>query len=192
MPNLSDLVSTALSLQDNLAKKSIPFCFIGGLAVQHWGQPRFTADVDATVFVGFGNERGLAEELLREYRGRIEKALEFAVLNRVLLIEDARGRPIDLSFGAMPFESEMVSRSTYELVSLTHSPVKLCSPSDLIILKTFAGRPQDWIDVRSIIVRSSKLLDWKLIQHELEYLLDLKEELQSLDELLRIRQSLKT
>jgi hypothetical protein len=192
MPNLSDLISTALALQESLDGKEIPFCFIGGLAVQHWGQPRFTADIDATIFVGFGNERNLARQLLTEYRGRIEDALEFAVLNRVLLIEDSQGHPIDLCLGGMPYENEMIGRATYERVSRTQSPVKLCSPSDLVILKTFAGRPQDWIDVRSILVRTGNQLDWKLIQGELEYLLDLKEELQSLDELLKIRQSLES
>ena len=32
------------------------FCFIGGLAVQRWGEPRMTADVDLTLITGFGGE----------------------------------------------------------------------------------------------------------------------------------------
>lgn len=142
--------------------------------------------------MGFGNERSLAQRLLTEFPGRIEDALEFAVLNRVLLIQDSRGNPIDLCLGGMPYENEMVGRATYERISHAQFPVKLCSASDLVILKTFAGRPQDWVDVRSILVRSGNQLDWTLIQHELEYLLDLKEELQSLEELLRIRRSVES
>ena len=32
------------------------FCFIGGLAVQKWSEPRVTDDVDLTLFTGLGTE----------------------------------------------------------------------------------------------------------------------------------------
>ena len=50
--DLGHLVSAASRLQSNWESRNIDFCFIGGLAVQHWGEPRLTGDVDATV-VGF-------------------------------------------------------------------------------------------------------------------------------------------
>jgi len=34
-------------------------CFIGGLAVQRWGEPRVTLDADLTVLAGLGGEAGL-------------------------------------------------------------------------------------------------------------------------------------
>ena len=55
--DLSHLVSAANRLQSNWESRNIDFCFIGGLAVQHWGEPRLTGDVDATVWTEFGNER---------------------------------------------------------------------------------------------------------------------------------------
>ena len=39
-------------------------CVIGGLAVQRWGQPRFTADTDLTVLAPFGTEGALVDALL--------------------------------------------------------------------------------------------------------------------------------
>jgi hypothetical protein len=41
-------------------------------------------------------------------------------------------------------------------------------------MKAFAGREQDWGDVKGIIARQGKM-DWKLIYSELEPLCELKE-----------------
>jgi hypothetical protein len=187
---LPEFVAAALRLQTGWIDKEIPFCFIGGLSVQRWSEPRYTRDVDATVFVGFGHEREMAQDILDTFHARIDDPLEFALLNRVLLIEDNRGCPIDLSLGAMPFELEMIERSTLELIDAEQDELRICSPSDLVILKTFAGRPQDWLDVRGTIVRSASLLDWELIEEELRVLLELKEEIDSLERLQSLRREL--
>jgi hypothetical protein len=42
-------VEAAGELQAALLEGGFPFCFIGGLAVQRWGEPRLT--VDATVML---------------------------------------------------------------------------------------------------------------------------------------------
>ncbi len=46
---------------------------------------------------------------------------------------------------------------------------------DLVTMKAFAGRPQDWIDVRGILVRQETKLDWSPIEETLPELLDLIE-----------------
>jgi hypothetical protein len=40
-------------------------CFVGGIAVQRWGEPRVTRDVDLTLLTGFGSEDDFVD-LLRE------------------------------------------------------------------------------------------------------------------------------
>lgn len=45
-----------------------------------------------------------------------------------------------------------------------------------MILKVFAGRPQDWIDVEGIIVRQGPALDRPLVLADARPLLDLKED----------------
>lgn len=190
MVDLAELVSVAVALQARCGEFNLPFCVIDGLAVQTWSEPRFTRDVDATIFVGFGGERQAIERQLTVYSPRIPDAIEFALLNRVLLIEDSQGCPIDLALGAMPYEREMIARSSFETIDPRQAAVRVCGASDLIILKTFAGRPQDWLDIRGTIIRNPRKLDWKLIQSELEILLSLKEELDSLDRLLQLRTNL--
>jgi hypothetical protein len=51
-----ELFREAQVLQQFLVGRGWGFCFIGGVALQHWGEPRVTRDLDLTVFTGFGGE----------------------------------------------------------------------------------------------------------------------------------------
>lgn len=51
--------------------RSLRYCFIGGLAVLRWGEPRLTRDVDLTVVVGFGDEAAAVDTLLASLSGRM-------------------------------------------------------------------------------------------------------------------------
>lgn len=47
-------------------------CFIGGLAVQRWGEQRATRDADLTLLAGWGNDEPYVDEWLRQFISRIE------------------------------------------------------------------------------------------------------------------------
>lgn len=47
---------------------------------------------------------------------------------------------------------------------------------DATVLKAFANRPRDWQDIRGVIIRNGQLLEWPMIEHELQHLAELKEE----------------
>jgi len=56
------------------------------------------------------------------------------------------------------------------------------------VLKAFADRPQDWLDVEGIIVRQGRALDRAQVMDELMPLLEMKEDLSpsaTLEQLLR-------
>lgn len=173
--DLGDLIAAAARLQQSWDQQGIKFCFIGGIAVQYWGEPRMTNDVDATVAGEFGSERQLATQLLQGMKARIEDAVEFATINRVLLMRDSQGVSIDASLAAMPYELGVIERSRNEEIRPGLS-IRLCSASDLIILKAFANRPRDWEDIRGVLIRSSDRLDRDFIRAELAILAELKEE----------------
>jgi hypothetical protein len=73
-----DLFETARELQAFCDGQGWRSCFIGGIAVQRWGEPRVTRDVDLTVLAGFGSEDSFTVPLLAAYPARIEDAAEFA------------------------------------------------------------------------------------------------------------------
>jgi hypothetical protein len=45
----------------------------------------------------------------------------------------------------------------------------------LIVLKAFAGRGRDWVDVEGMIVRQKGKLDWDYIREQLAPLAELKD-----------------
>jgi hypothetical protein len=75
---MMDLFEAARQLQAFCDGQGWRSCFIGGLAVQRWGEPRVTLDVDLTVMAGLGAEGGFADALLAAYPARIKDAGEFS------------------------------------------------------------------------------------------------------------------
>ena len=186
---MKDLVSLAAELEAFLLSQQWQFCFIGGFALQHWGEPRLTRDVDLTVLTGFGGEAAVIDTLLGRFSPRIERARDFALENRVLLLQSEQGIGIDISLGALPFEEKCVQRAR-EIEMLPGLSLRLCSPEDLIVLKAFASRDRDWSDLRGVIVRQTAAgLNWDYICRELTVLVELKEEPEIVARLLTLRDS---
>ena len=188
--DLRELIAAAAALQKKWEAMDFQFCFIGGLAVQHWGEPRQTNDVDATVWTQFGNERPVIDRLLEDLTSCIENADQFALVNRVLLVQEPSGVDVDVALAAFPYELEMIRRA--EKQPFRDEQLLICGPSDLIILKAFANRARDWQDIRGIMIRSGSQLDWRLIESELEVLANLKEEPEILDRLHNLQSELST
>ena len=156
--------------------------------MQRWGEPRETVDVDLTVLTGFGGEEPFIERLLQQYAGRVDEPAEFAREHRVLLLRASSGVGIDIALGALPFEESTVARSSLFSFAGT-APLRTCSAEDLVVMKAFASRPRDWIDVEGIIVRQSGKLDWGYIDQQLRPLAELKEAPEILSELAKRRQA---
>jgi len=183
------LFRTAAELNNLLSERDWRYCFIGGIALQRWGQPRLTNDIDLTILTGFGQEERYVDELLKLYNGRIPNSREFALTNRVLLLVSNDGIPIDVALGGIAFEEKLVSRASQHefLPGLT---LPTCSAEDLIVLKSFADRARDWADVETVIVRQQKQLDWEYVFEQLRPLCEIKESLEIIGRLEHMRESL--
>jgi hypothetical protein len=171
---MTPLFEAALELQTFFTGRQWRFCVIGGIALLRWGEPRFTRDVDVTLLSGFGKEGEFINPLLAAgYRGRIPDAAEFAHRNRVLLLESRQSVPIDISLAGLPFEEQLVDRSSvYEFE--TGCSLRTCSAEDLIVLKLFAFRERDKLDADTVAVRQAGSLDWAYIEAHLAPLAELK------------------
>ena len=172
---MNPIFAAALEVQGFCQARGFRFCFIGGLALQRWGEPRLTQDVDLTVISGFGCEPEYADQFLSAFAPRIQDAREFAMRHRVLLLLGRDAIPLDVALGAMPFEERAVVRASPFLVA-EGVWLLTCSAEDLIVFKAFAARPQDWIDIEGIAIRQHRRLDADLIWQELVPLLELKED----------------
>jgi Nucleotidyl transferase AbiEii toxin, Type IV TA system len=165
---------TALWLQRKLFAADIDFCFIGGLALQRWGEARQTQDIDLTIFCPLGEERRVTDTLSAILESREEDVEGFATIARMFLGVAPDGIRVDASLGFMPYEKRVMERAidvNFEVAD----PLHCCSPEDLAILKTVAGRDQDWADIRRIVQRSGARIDWELVYKEVKVLLALSE-----------------
>jgi hypothetical protein len=175
MIRLPGVLAAAGDVQRFCVRQGWRFCFIGGVAVQRWGEPRFTQDVDLTVLTGLGKEAHVADAFLADFTARRSDARDFALRNRVLLLRTGTGIDIDVAFGALPFEERTVQRASSWSWG-PDTPLTTCSAEDLVVHKVFAGRDLDWADVERILTRQHGKLDLAQIRDESKPLLELKGE----------------
>ena len=184
---MNELTRLGLEVQAFCENNDWKFCVIGGLAVQHWGEPRFTKDVDITLLAGFGAEEAIVDKWLAHFEARILDARAFSLLRRVILLRSSGGIGIDVALGALPFEEAAIARSN-KIEIEPGAALRLCAAEDLIVMKAFASRPLDWNDVRGILVRQgTRKLDWPYIRQHLDPLCEFKEAPEIIAQLERVR-----
>ena len=142
---MNPIFAAALEVQAFCRERSWRFCFIGGLTVQRWGEPRLTQDVDMTLLTGFGTEAPYVDALLTGFAGRRPDAWEFALRHRVVLVRSRAGIPVDVALGAMPFEERAVARAS-EFVIQPGVALVTCSAEDLIVEPETAERLRAVLD----------------------------------------------
>jgi hypothetical protein len=141
-----------------LQEFGVAYSVIGGMAVQYWGEPRFTQDIDVTVAAPLDEPGAFLERMVERFQPRMADAVSFARKHRVLLVRASNGCPVDISLGLPGYEDEVMRRAVaFELAPGKH--VRICSAEDLIIHKAIAGRPQDVRDIEGIVYRQHQALD---------------------------------
>jgi len=168
------LLQAALEIQRFFETHQWQFALIGGLATMRWGELRTTIDVDGTLLTMFVNEDHYIDTLLARFQSRVADAKEFALTYRVLLLTASNGVGIDISLGGMPFEQQMIERSSLFEFEKDYV-LRTCSAEDLIVLKAFAARDKDWADVGSILQRQKGKLEIESICENLRQLCEWKE-----------------
>jgi hypothetical protein len=164
---MQKLVTVAASFQEFCVANRLPFCFVGGLAVQARGETRVTLDVDAAVYTGFERDESVVTLLLKQFPARRQDAAEFALANRVLLLKSSQEVDIDVALAGLEYEKLMIDRATL----VEYAPgvsLRVCSAEDLIVLKAFANRRRDWADIEGILARQGGDLDWPYVETSLE------------------------
>lgn len=193
MSDAKTLAESLHELQAFFESQQWSYCLIGGLAVNRWGEPRFTGDIDIVVFAGIGEEERFVDKLLDAFPSRSERgaARQFALNNRVLLLRSSQGVPVDVSLGALGFEEEMMRRAQPVFI-VGNERFNTASPEDVIVMKTIAGRAKDWKDIEGIIARQHAKLDWSHIYQNLGPLLESLEAPERANELESLRQRIES
>ena len=166
MPDLIDDFEYPLqAILTVLKGERIPHVIIGGLAVSQLGRPRLTADIDVLTYLDDDSRipRLIEGASSAGFSVRIDEAERFARQNRVLLlIHNQTQIPVDVSLGVLPFEREVLERSSW--IAAGDLQLPLPSVEDLIILKAVAHRPMDLQDITNLM-EAHPHLDRKRIEH---------------------------
>jgi len=170
-----EVLKAAIHVAKWLEEQSIRHFFIGGIALQYWGEPRLTKDVDVTVLVAPEDFEGFLDKAIKAFKPRIPDASGFARKHRVLLLETESGIPIDISLGIPGYEEEAWAHSK-EVEFQPFGKLRLISAEDLIIHKCIAGRPRDVEDVVNILVKQQLQLDVERIKSWLQSFREIIEE----------------
>lgn len=123
----------------------------GAQAVQVWGLPRLSADVDVTIRLR-SPDLGpfLAAMLKAGFTTRVPDPERFAAEMRVLpFLHEASRIPLDAILAGPGPEEEFLARA--RVVAIEGVRVPVISPEDLVVTKILAGRPKDLEDVRGIL-----------------------------------------
>ncbi len=161
---MNPLDEAVLEVCQFLEQHRVRYGLMGGYALQRWGEPRATRDIDIEIVIEESEKATVFEHLLSRFQPRIQNALEFAMRHRVLLLYASNGIPVDISL-APPGYGELVAQRLQKIqVMPDYPPVFVISAEDLVIHKCIANRPVDRQDIQSILIRQGARLDIEYIR----------------------------
>jgi Nucleotidyl transferase of unknown function (DUF2204) len=152
-----------------LERADIPYAIVGGLALGVWGQPRSTYDVDLAVATPMSEIDHLCEALSDQPEFLRDPSV--CPMPRTTLVRvhhpDNRKDPVELTLIDVlvlgnPFAESIINRRV--LMEFEGRQFFFCSPEDLIVLKLIASRPQDLLDVQTVLKRRGGRLDIDYVQ----------------------------
>ncbi len=184
---LKGLIGALQAVSNWLSGSGIRFAVIGGVAASLRGRPRVTKDVDVVAIADADEWDSLLRTAAKQHLvPRIDDALDFARTTRVLLlVHEPSQIEVDVSFGMLPFESELIQRAEVREIHGVRFP--LATAEDIIVMKALALRPRDVSDIEGII-ESVAALDLDRIRATVASLsatLETEDHLSRLDEILR-------
>jgi hypothetical protein len=169
---MNEPLLAAWEVSQFFAEHGIPYAVIGGLAVQEWGGARLTVDADFTIAAPLEGSAEIVQLITSRFPSRIADPQTFAHRARMILVKASNGVEVDISLGLPGYEDELFRRAV-EIEVDTGKYVRVCSAEDLIIHKAVAGRPQDIVDIESVVLRQGRRLNVDYIRRWLGEFSDL-------------------
>ena len=160
-----DLIRAVELLADTFANKSIRYAVVGGLATMLRGRPRFTQDVDVLLDVPQIILPGLLDELAH---------LGFAFDSITVIRQYVREHMTAFQFGSVRIDwlkpvLPLYARTLADASFLTWTEghlLRVASPEGLIMTKIVAFRPQDQVDIETLLIANRDEIDLNLIRQE--------------------------
>jgi hypothetical protein len=160
-----ELLDAVNALSEALAARSVRHALIGGLATSIRGRYRYTQDVDLLLDVPQLALPGLLDDLVG--RG-------FTLAPSVVVREYVRNHITAFSFGAVRIDwlkpvLPLYARALSDAQPLEWSkghPIHVATAEGLILTKLVSFRPQDQLDIDTLLTANRDAIDVSLIRDE--------------------------
>jgi hypothetical protein len=160
-----ELVRAVERLADVLTARGVRYALVGGLAAQLRGRPRTTQDVDILLDVPQLALPGLLDEL---------SAVGFDLDAAVVIRQYVREHMTQFRFGRVRIDwlkpvLSLYSRALRDATPLTWTeghPIRVVTAEGLILTKLVAFRPQDQLDIETLLVANRNDLDLSVVRDE--------------------------
>jgi len=166
---MSSVAQVFIRLIDELESAHVDYMVMGGWAVQVWGRPRPTYDVDFTLaldddrlaaFLRALHDKGFLVEdaFLKGFRDRLSGFIKV----QVALFQETDPIRVDLFLVASAYQREAFARRVP--VAMLGRQVWVMSAEDLILHKLIANRAKDLAAIEEIVNVQRDMLDWKYLR----------------------------
>ncbi len=160
-----ELVRAVELLAGTLAARSISYALVGGLATGLRGRPRFTQDVDVLLDVPQLALPGLLDELAR---------LGFVFDRDTVIREYVHEHMTAFRFGPVRIDwlkpvLPIYTRTLDDATSLAWTeghPLRVATAEGLILTKMVSFRPQDQVDIETLLIANRDDLDVEIVRQE--------------------------
>lgn len=144
-----DFVDLIVAVHDHLDAADLPHAFGGALALGYVADPRGTADIDVNVFVP-ADDLDLIAQALEPLGFRRPPDSTVTPVAGVRFVHTEEPFPLDV-FPSLDERYELIARRVVRHpFGRGEDELPFLSAEDLCLFKLSFGRPQDWVDLRSI------------------------------------------
>lgn len=140
---------TLSEISARLDGRQIPHAVIGALALSVHGVVRASDDIDVLVTDGRCLEPSTWSDLGSETTVEIRRGDAEDPLVGLVRLTPSHGTRVDIVVGRGRWQEEMLTRS--RRMSLLGSSIPVVLPSDFVLLKLYAGGPQDAWDIDQLL-----------------------------------------
>jgi hypothetical protein len=160
-----EIIRAVELLAESFTSQSVCYALVGGLATMLRGRPRFTQDVDVLLDVPQLALPGLLDELAR---------LGFSFDRDTVIREYIHEHITAFRFGSvridwlkpvLPLYARVLGDASY-LTWTDHHSVRVATAEGLILTKLVSFRPQDQVDIETLLIANRDGLDVVLIRQE--------------------------
>lgn len=169
---MKGLRRTLVDVAKALTAYGIDYMVIGGMSHIAWGSARTTSDIDLTVAVE-RDEHGRLLEALRHHIEKLPPDLDEYLADGLLPFNHRSGVRVDLLLSKHPYAQHAMERAVP--ITILGTPVKFCTPEDLVLHKIISERERDRSDVADLLRRRRDTLDREYLDprvHELAVILE--------------------